>query len=170
MKIDKIPDSIDPKLNLDRVREECLELVKKRSYVSAGVAVIPVPFFDVVIDIGMLSLLIPDINARFGLAPEQISVYDPETKKVHWNELRKRGFEFSGLVVARTAAKASLNNLAAKVITKQVTKFIPLGGSIIAASLGYVVMKKVAEAHVEESYKLAKSIQQKQNASVVKSS
>ena len=73
-------------------------------------------------------------------------------------------------MVARTAAKASLNNLAAKVITKQVTKFIPLGGSIIAASLGYVVMKKVAEAHVEESYKLAKSIQQKQNASVVKSS
>ena len=170
MKIDKIPDSIDPKLNLDHIREVCLELVKKRSYVSAGVAVIPVPFFDVVIDIGMLSLLIPDINARFGLAPEQISVYDPETKKVHWNELRKRGFEFSGLVVARTAAKASLNNLAAKVITKQVTKFIPLGGSIIAASLGYVVMKKVAEAHVEESYKLAKSIQQKQNASVVKSS
>ena len=168
MKIDKIPDSIDPKLNLDHIREECLELVKKRSYVSAGVAVIPVPFFDVVIDIGMLSLLIPDINARFGLAPEQISVYDPETKKVHWNELRKRGFEFSGLVVARTAAKASLNNLAAKVITKQVTKFIPLGGSIIAASLGYIVMKKVAEVHVDECYKLAKGIQQKQSASVVK--
>ena len=130
--------------------------------------VIPIPFFDVIIDIGMLSLLIPEINARFGLAPEQISVYDPETKKVHWNELRKRGFEFSGLVVARTAAKASLNNLAAKVITKQVTKFIPLGGSIIAASLGYIVMKKVAEVHVDECYKLAKGIQQKQSASVVK--
>ena len=167
MKVDKIPDSIDPRLNLDQVREECLELVKKRSYVSAGVAVIPIPFFDVIIDVGMLSLLIPEINARFGLAPEQISVYDPETKKVHWNELRKRGFEFSGLVVARTAVKSSLNNVATKVITKQVTKFIPLGGSIIAASLGYIVMKKVAEAHVNDCYKLAKSIQQKQNASVV---
>ena len=168
MKIDKIPDSIDPNLNLEQAREECLDLVKKRSYVSAGAAVIPVPFLDVVIDVGMLSFLIPEINARFGLAPDQISVYDPATKKIHWNELRKRGFEYSGLVVARTAAKASLNNLAAKVITKQVTKFIPLGGSIIAASLGYIVMKKVAEAHVEECYKLAKSIQQKQNASVVK--
>jgi hypothetical protein len=58
--------------------------------------------------------------------------------------------------------------MAAKIITKQVTKFIPLGGSIIAASLGYIVMKKVAEAHVEECYKLAKGIQQKQQASVVK--
>ena len=77
MKIDKIPDSIDPHLNLENIRTECLELVKKRSYVSAGVAVIPIPFFDVIIDIGMLSLLIPEINARFELAPEQISVYDP---------------------------------------------------------------------------------------------
>lgn len=167
MKIDKIPDSIDPNLNLEQVRAECLELVKKRSYVSAGAAVIPVPFLDVVIDVGMLSLLIPEINARFGLSPEQVSVFDPATKKIHWNELRKRGFEFSGLVVARTAAKSSLNNIAAKVITKQVTKFIPLGGSIIAASLGYIVMKKVAEAHVEECYKLAKGIQQKQTAKVV---
>ncbi|MCX5467650.1 hypothetical protein [Acinetobacter nematophilus] len=168
MKIDKIPDSIDPTLNLEQIREECLELVKKRSYVSAGAAVVPVPFFDVVIDVGMLSFLIPEINARFGLAPDQISIYDPATKKIHWNELRKRGFEFSGLVVARTAVKASFNNMAAKIITKQVTKFIPLGGSIIAASLGYIVMKKVAETHVDECYKLAKGIQQKQQASVVK--
>ncbi|NEU35153.1 hypothetical protein GN156_31350, partial [bacterium LRH843] len=83
---------------------------------------------------------------------------------IHWSELRKRGVEFSGLVVARTAVKKSLNNMAAKYITKQVTKFIPLGGQMIAASLGYVVMKKIAETHVEESYKLAKGIQLKQAA------
>lgn len=162
MKIDKIPNSIDPNLNLEQVRADCLELVKKRAYVSAGAAVIPVPFLDVVIDVGILSQLIPEINARFGLSPEQVSVYDPETKQIHWQELRKRGTEFSGLVVARTAVKKSLNNVAAKVITKQVTKFIPLGGQLVAASLGYFVMKKVAEAHVEESYKIAKGIQQKQ--------
>jgi hypothetical protein len=52
----------------------------------------------------------------------------------------------------------------AKVITKQVTKFIPLGGQLVAASLGYIVMKKVAEAHVEDCYKIAKGIQQKQQA------
>jgi uncharacterized protein (DUF697 family) len=165
MKIDNVPDSIDPSLDLEAIRQECLELVKKRAYLSAGVAVIPVPFLDVVIDVGILSLLIPEVNARFALAPEQISVFDPKTKQVHWNELRKRGVEFSGLVVARTAMKKSLNNVAAKYITKQVTKFIPLGGQAIAASLGYIVMKKVADAHVEECYNLAKSIQQKQIAS-----
>ncbi len=115
MKIDNIPESIDPNLNLEIIRAECLELVKKRAYFSAGAAIIPVPFLDVVIDVGILSQLIPEINNRFGLAPEQISVYDPKTKQIHWSELRKRGVEFSGLVVARTAMKKSLNNIAAKI-------------------------------------------------------
>jgi len=81
MKIEKIPDSIDPSLNLEQIREECLELAKKRAYWSAGAAIVPIPFFDVVVDLGMLTQVIPYINARFGLAPEHISVYDPETKK-----------------------------------------------------------------------------------------
>jgi hypothetical protein len=59
MKLDKIPDRIDPSLDLDRIRNECLELTKKRAYYSAGAAVIPVPFLDVVIDVGILSQLIP---------------------------------------------------------------------------------------------------------------
>lgn len=167
MKLDKFPDQIDPSLNLEQIREECLELIKKRAYMSAGAAVIPVPFLDVLIDVGILSQLIPEINARFGLAPEQVSVFDPKTKQVQWDELRKRGVQFSGFVVARTAVKKSINNVAAKYITKQVTKFIPLGGQLIAASLGYFVMKKVAETHVEDSYKLAKNIQQKQQAKTV---
>ena len=167
MKLDKFPDQIDPSLNLEQIRKECLELIKKRAYMSAGAAVIPVPFLDVLIDVGILSHLIPEINARFGLAPEQISVFDPKTKQVQWDELRKRGIEFSGFVVARTAVKKSINNAASKYITKQVTKFIPLGGQLIAASLGYFVMKKVATAHVEDSYKLAKSIQKKQQAKTV---
>lgn len=159
MKLDKLPQTIDPNLNLESIRAECLELIKKRAYVSAGAAIIPVPFLDVVIDVGILSQLLPQINAKFGLAPEQMSLYDPKSKQIQWNELRKRGFEFSGLVVARTAMKKSLNGIVGKMVTKQVTKFIPLGGQIVAASLGYIVMKKVAEAHVEESYQLAKRIQ-----------
>ncbi|MCU4338292.1 hypothetical protein [Acinetobacter dispersus] len=161
MKIDNIPESINPNLNLEQIRNECLELAKKRAYWSAGAAIVPIPFFDVVVDLGMLTQVIPDINARFGLAPEHISVYDPETKKIHWDELRKRGFEFSGFVVARTAMKKSFNGFFTKIATKQVTKFIPLGGQLVAASLGYFMMRKITEAHVQDCYNLAKRIQKK---------
>ena len=164
MKIDHIPDSIDPDLNLEQVRQDCLALAKKRAYLSAGAAVIPVPFLDVVVDVGILSKLIPEINEKFGLDPEHISVYDPKTREIHWQELRKRGVQFSGLMVARTGVKKSLNGFIGKMVTKQVSKFIPLGGQIVAASLGYLVFKKIASAHVEDCYQLAKRIQLKQKA------
>ena len=168
MKINNIPDSIDSSLDLEQIRQECLDMVKKRAYFSAGAAAVPIPFFDVVIDIGILSQLIPQISASFGLSPEHITVYDPKTKEIHWNELRKRGIQFSGFVMARTAVKKSFNGLVSKVLTRQVTKFIPLGGQVVAASLGYFVLKKVADAHVEECYNLAKSIQQRQKNQNIK--
>ena len=167
MKIDNIPDYIDPSLNLEQIRDECHDLIQKRAYVSAGAAIVPIPFFDVVVDLGILSQLIPVIISRFGLAPEHVSVYDPKTKTIHWDELRKRGFQFSGFVVARTTVKKTFNGFFGKIVTKQVTKFIPLGGQIVAASLGYFMMKKIAQTHLNDSYNLAKRIQQKGRSSTV---
>lgn len=167
MKLKQIPNQIDPNIDLERAREESLALIKKRAAVSAGAAMVPVPFLDLVVDLGVLSTLLPEINAKFGLAPEQMSVYDPATKKVNWKELRKRGFELSSFVVARTAVKQSLNGFIGKYLTKQVTKFIPLGGSIVAGTLGYILMKKLAETHIDDCYQAAQALIQKQNLNVI---
>ena len=35
MKLDKIPERLDPSLDLEQIRAECLELTKKRAYYSA---------------------------------------------------------------------------------------------------------------------------------------
>ncbi|XID74569.1 hypothetical protein ACF3NA_08570 [Alkanindiges sp. WGS2144] len=156
---------ISPALDLEQIRKECIELVKKRAWISAGAAVVPVPFLDVVIDVSILSVLLPKINAKFGLEPEQIAVYDPKTRQVHWNALRKRGVAFAGLVTTRAVARKSLSGFAGKILTKQVTKFVPLGGQIVAASLGYYILKKIALTHVEDSYKLAKQMQSQQRTS-----
>ena len=161
MKLDNVPESINPHLNLEQVREECRSIVKKRAFISAGAAVVPVPFLDVAIDASVLSILLPEISAKFGLAPEQMAVFDLKTKQVHWDELRKRGVQFVGLVVARGAVRQSINGLAGRIVTKQVTKFIPLGGQIIAASLGYYVLRKVANAHIDDCFALAKKLQTK---------
>ena len=80
MKLDKLPETIDPSLNLEQVRQECRRLVKKRSFISAGVATVPVPFFDVVVDAGLLSQLLPYINEQFGLAPERMAAFDLKTR------------------------------------------------------------------------------------------
>jgi uncharacterized protein (DUF697 family) len=157
MKIKDIPKHIDPNFDLERARHESLELIKKRAYISAGAAVVPIPFLDVVVDLGLLSVLLPEINAKFGLSEHHMPIYDPQSKQVNWRALAKRGFELSSFVAARTIAKQSINGVIAKVLTKQVTKFVPLGGSIVAGTLGYILMKKIAETHVEDCYQTVHS-------------
>ena len=164
MKLDKLPETIDPSLNLEQIRQDCRQLVKKRSFISAGVATVPVPFFDVVVDAGILTQLLPYINQQFGLAPERIAAFDLNTREIHWSEMRARGTEFVGLVATRGVVRRSIQGLGAKIVSKQVVKFIPLGGQLVAASMGYFVMRKVAFDHIDECYRLAKQIQDKHRA------
>ena len=80
---EKLPETIDPDLNLEQIKKECQQLVKKRAKLSAGAAIIPVPFVDVAIDAGMLTQLLPEISARFGLISERESAIDLDAKEIH---------------------------------------------------------------------------------------
>ncbi len=161
MKLDKLPESIDPSLDLDVIRRECIAMVKTRAYVSAGVAAIPVPFLDVAVDAGMLSQLLPVISSKFGLAEERMPAFDSETRHIHWKEVRDRGVEFAGLVATRSVVRLSIQNMGTRILTTQVVKFIPLGGQIVAAGMGYYVMRRVALDHINACYDLAKKLQNK---------
>ncbi|RZU47740.1 hypothetical protein EV700_0707 [Fluviicoccus keumensis] len=141
---------------LDRIRADCEALVRRRALVSAGAAVVPVPFLDVVVDASILTALIPEISRRFGLAPEQIAAFDPETREVAWGEIARRGSQFLGLVVTRTLVRQSIQGMATKIISRQVAKFVPLGGQMVAAGLGYFVMRKIAYNHIDDCYAVAK--------------
>ena len=101
---EKIPNTIDPNLDLDKVKKECLGLVKKRARVSAGVAIIPVPFFDVAVDAGMLTQLIPEISERFGLIEGRESAIDLTSREVHWSAVKDRTVEFAGLMATNVVS------------------------------------------------------------------
>ncbi|WP_201557841.1 hypothetical protein [Psychrobacter sp. 72-O-c] len=161
-KAEKVPSTIDPNLNLDQVKKECKAIVKKRAKFSAGVAIVPVPFFDVAIDAGMLTQLLPDISERFGLIEDRESAVDLESRAIHWGALKDRTVDFAGLMATRGIVKKTVQGFGGRIAAKQVTKFIPLGGQLVAATMGYMIFKKIAFDHIEECYKLAKDIQTKQ--------
>ena len=166
-KAEKLPNTIDPNLDLEQVREECKKLVKSRAKYSAGVAIVPVPFFDVAVDAGMLTQLLPDISERFGLLEDSKGAIDLASREVHWKELKNRTVDFAGLMATRGIVKKTIQGFGGRIAAKQVTKFIPLGGQLVAATMGYTIFKKIANDHVEECYKLAKEIQTKQHSSNV---
>ena len=49
---------------IDIIREQCRSLARKRALVSAGVAVVPVPFLDVVVDAGATCVIQPGGSMR----------------------------------------------------------------------------------------------------------
>lgn len=164
---EKLPSTIDPDLNLEQVKKECQDMVKKYAKYSAGAAIIPVPFVDMAIDAGILSQILPEISARFGLISERQSAIDLNTKQVHWHEMKDRAVDFAGLMATRGVVNKTVQSYGGRIVAKQVTKFIPLGGQMVAATMGYMIFKKIANDHINQCYKLAKSIQQKQHGSNV---
>ena len=160
---EKIPNTIDPNLDLEQVKKECLAMVKRRARVSAGVAIVPVPFFDVAVDASMLTMLLPEISERFGLLKDRQGAIDLESREVHWKELKNRTIDFAGLMATRGIVKKTVQGFGGRIAAKQVTKFIPLGGQLVAGTMGYMIFKKIATDHINECYNLAKDIQQKQH-------
>ena len=160
---EKIPNTIDPNLDLEQVRKECIAMVKRRARVSAGVAIVPVPFFDVAVDASMLTMLLPEISERFGLLKDRQGAVDLESREVHWKELKNRTIDFAGLMATRGIVKKTVQGFGGRIAAKQVTKFIPLGGQLVAGTMGYMIFKKIATDHINECYNLAKDIQQKQH-------
>lgn len=165
IKAEQLPKSIDPSLNLEKIKVECEELVAKQAKISAGVAILPVPLLDMAVDAGLLSKLLPDISERFGLVDS--------SKKVNLNEqsnfdqYKDRAMEFAGMVVSRGIAKKTFQGFGSRIITKQITKFVPFGGQIVSGTIGYLMFKKIANAHIESCYQTAKNLQKEHHAKTV---
>lgn len=143
---------------LEAIREECRALVRKRALVSAGVAVVPVPFLDVVVDARILMELLPEISYRFGLEPERIEGMDSEHKRRAWRVIRARGSRLIGIVVTRQLVRRAFMGFTGRLVARQIAKFIPLGGQIVAAGLGYFVMRKMAYRHIDDCYAVASEV------------
>lgn len=150
---------IDPNLDLEKVRRDCLAMAKSRAKISAGVAIIPILFLDVAVDVGMLLKLLPEINERFGL--KDVAELSEATRQ---KNIKDKALAVGELVVARGVVNNAVRGFTGRIIGKQVSKFVPLGGQIVAASLGYMIFKKIATDHIEQCYKIAKEAQQKARA------
>lgn len=142
-------------LELQQLREECRALVRRRALMSAGAAVVPVPFFDVVVDAGVLLQLIPEISRRFGLAPEDIESMPEDRRSRAWQQIRERGSQLLGIVVTRAVVRNTFLSFAGRSVSRVLVRFVPLGGQIVAAGLGYFVMRKMAYRHIDDCYEVA---------------
>jgi uncharacterized protein (DUF697 family) len=150
---------------LDAVREQCRKLVQRRALLSAAAAVVPIPGVDIGTDVAILLKVLPQINEKFGLSPTQIDNLSPDLQKIIMVGSVSAGTGFIGKTLTTQRVidilqRAGLKKLAGK----SASKFIPLAGSLVAASISFVILRKVANQHIDECYDTASKVLLAHNA------
>ena len=143
---------------LDRVREECYSIVRKRAIAAAAVAMPPIPGIGLAGDIAIMMELITAINKKFGLSNEQVEALDANHKILVHQMIKKGGSALVGAVITEKVIKQVLQAIAKRVAIREVGKYIPFIGPLIAGGAGYLLMKYMGDSHVEECYKVAKMV------------
>ncbi len=146
---------------LDRIRASCRAMVRRRAATSGGMALIPIPGVDVVGDVAMLMRLIPAINEKFGLAPEQIEELDTPHRVMVYAMAKKVGADLVGHAVTKRLVVAALKKESLRMGAKQVMKYVPFAGQAAAAALGVAAMMYLGNAHVEACYGIAREAMRK---------
>ena len=143
---------------LDRIRAECRSLVTRRSLMSAGVAVVPVPGADVVADVGLLTTLLPKISERFGLDHNQVAKLEPHLAQKVLVVASGMGNNVIGRMVTKKLVVRLLQRVGVRVATASVAKYVPVLGSLLAAGISFGAMKMVGNSHIDDCYETAKSL------------
>jgi hypothetical protein len=150
---------------LERIRQECLAMVNKRAATSAAGAVVPVLGADIGVDISIMLELLPAINRKFGLTPEQIDDLDTTIKGQVLVIITSLGSKLVGKVITKTTVALLLKTVGKRVAVKQVTKFIPFVGQAVAAGISFGAMKHLGNSHINECYEVCKQLIYDQNES-----
>ena len=141
---------------LEKIRASCKTMVRRRAATSGGMALIPIPGVDIAGDIGMLMQLIPAINRKFGLSPEQIEELDPRHKVVIYAMLKKVGSDLAGRAVTKQLIVGALKKVGARMAAKQVLKYLPVAGQAAAVALSVAAMMYLGNSHVDACFEITR--------------
>src|SRR5690606_1674918 len=140
---------------LNVIRHECRALVTRSASLSGVAAIVPIPAADIGVDITLFLNLLPEINRRFGLSPEQINRLDARTKELVFVSVTSIGSQAIGRVVTAELSRHLLTRIGSRITRKTAAKWVPMSGQAAAASISFGAMRLVGNRHVEECYRVA---------------
>lgn len=149
---------------LDKVRDACYRMVTRRSSLSGVASAVPLPGVDVGSDAAILLEMLPAISKRFELTEADIENLDPTAKALVLTTAGSVGSKVIGHSITRDLVIRLLKKAGMKMASKQLVKYVPFAGQVIAAGIGFAAMKYIGNAHVDACYQVAKSYIEKQGA------
>ena len=134
-------------------------LLARKALLAAAASAVPLPGVDWAADAALLSRLVPQISAEFGLSVTQIENLAPHKRE----RIQKAATALGALLVGRIVTRDLLLRLARhagmRFTMKQATKYVPFAGQIVSAALGYAALRALGEQHIKDCVKVALSVQ-----------
>ncbi len=145
----------DPKL-LAAIRRS-RRLLGRKALMAAAASAIPVPGLDWAADAALLSRLVPQISAEFGLAVFQLNQLAPKKRE----NVQKAATTVGALLVGKLITRELLIGLARqagiRLTARQATKFVPIAGQMVSAALGYAALRALGEQHIKDCVQVARA-------------
>lgn len=143
---------------IEDTRERCRRLVRRRAAISAGVSAVPIPGVDVLSDLSLFKKLVDDVNAAFGLTPEQIDRLQPNHKLIAYKVAVGVGGVMVGKLVTRELLIQVFKRVGLKWATKSASRFVPIAGQLASAAIGFTMFRKLGYEHVEACAQVANEL------------
>ena len=148
----------DTPQNVAAVARQCRRLVTQRALFAAGVAVVPVPGIDWLTDVGVLLKVIPEINEKFGLTPEQIERLAPDRQVAVFKAISAGGSVLIGRLVSRELILTVLKIVGIRLTMQQAAKVVPIAGQAVSAALTFSALKYVCEQHIKQCIDVSRQL------------
>lgn len=136
------------------------KLLRRRALTAAAAGMVPLPGLDWAVDATMLTRLLPQINAEFGLAPHQLARLDPRDKERVQKAVAVVGWLLIGRLVTRGMVLRFARMLGMRLTAAQVTKFVPIAGQLVSGVLGYTALRYLGEQHILDCVRVAHALPQ----------
>ena len=125
-------------------------LLHRRALVAAAASTVPVPGLDWAVDAALLSRLLPQISAQFGLTPEQLDQLDPGKREQVQKAVTLVGSVLIGKLITKELVLRITRTVGLRLTTKQLAKYVPLAGQAVAATVGYATLRYLGEQHLRD--------------------
>lgn len=142
---------------LARCRERAEAIVKRKSLMSSTASVVPIPGLDFGVDIKLMRDIIEDVNKLYGLDHKQVNTLGDDLRERIFAAAAIQGSQFIGKKVSSAVLKIVIKDMAKRAAAKQ-TRWFPLVGQAISASISYYFMNKLGQDHIEKCEKVIKDI------------
>ena len=141
--------------NMQAAVKRSRKMLHKRALLAGAVSAVPIPGLDWAVDAAMLSRIIPEINKEFGLTPEQLDELNPKKREQVQKAVTMVGSVLIGKLISRDLVIKAATAVGMRLTTKQLAKYVPFAGQIVAATVGYAAIRYLGEEHMKDCIRVA---------------